>query len=191
MERIAQRNRFWRFLNEQEDRQELSDYRTKITEAKLQFLVSLPPRLLPRSKSIQVATEMAKSQTLQREQKYPVFSLADLELQQMLNSTNRKHTRAVARLVPHRKRVLVRQYQTKSVSHKQQCWLFEHSLQGQDFVQDIEALMRLRYEVPSTRLDVDRNLDRHPNLPFLGASSLISPAPFIVMELCLSFNLHT
>jgi hypothetical protein len=117
VERIAQRNRFWRVLNQQEDRQELSDYRTKITEAKVQFLVSLPPPLLPRSKSVQVAMEMAKSQTLQREQEYPVFTLADLELRQTLNQTNPKHTRAIARLVPHQKLVILRRYHTKSVRH--------------------------------------------------------------------------
>ncbi|KAJ7847120.1 hypothetical protein B0H14DRAFT_2583764 [Mycena olivaceomarginata] len=100
---------------EQEDRQELSHYRTKITEAKLQFLVSLRPRLLPRSKSVQVAMEMEKSQTLQREQKYPVFTLVDLELRQTLNQTNPKHTKAVARLVPHQKLVVLRQYHMKSL----------------------------------------------------------------------------
>ncbi|KAJ7714001.1 hypothetical protein B0H16DRAFT_1619666 [Mycena metata] len=80
VEKIVQRNRFWRILNQEEDRQELSDYRTKIIEAKLHFLVAM---------------ELSKSQTLQREQKYPVFTLADLELQQMLNETNPKHTRVV------------------------------------------------------------------------------------------------
>ncbi|KAJ7922191.1 hypothetical protein B0H13DRAFT_2267595 [Mycena leptocephala] len=135
VERIAQRNRFWRVLNQQEDRQELSDYRTKITEAKVQFLVAM---------------EMAKFQILQREQEYPVFTLADLELRQTLNQTNPKHTRAIARLVPHQKLVILQRYHTKS-----------------NFDQDIESLMSLR----------------HPNLPFLGASSLFAPAPFIVKEL--------
>ncbi|KAJ7501572.1 hypothetical protein B0H11DRAFT_1992249 [Mycena galericulata] len=145
VERISQRNRFWRFLNQQEDLQELSDYRMKITEAKLQFIVAM---------------EMAKVQTLQQEQKYPVFTLADLELKQTLNQTNPRYTRAFARLVPHQKLVILRTYHTKS-----------------NFNQDIESLMSLR----------------HPNLPFLGASSLFcdfdcysnmfAPAPFIVMEM--------
>ncbi|KAJ7441012.1 hypothetical protein B0H11DRAFT_2096812 [Mycena galericulata] len=132
--------------------EDLSDYRMKITEAKLQFIVSLPPQLLPHSQSVQVAMEMAKVQTLQREQKYPVFTLADLEIKQTLNQTNPRYTRAFARLVPHQKLVILRTYHTKS-----------------NFNQDIESLMSLR----------------HPNLPFLGASSLFAPAPFIVMEMSL------
>lgn len=118
VERIAQRNKLWRFLNQQEDRQELSEYRMKITEAKLQFLVSLPSQYFPPSKIIQVAIEMAKTQIRQREQQYSVFALADLELRQELNQTNPTHTRAVARLVSHQKLVLLRRYQEKSVSHE-------------------------------------------------------------------------
>ncbi|KAJ7106721.1 hypothetical protein C8R44DRAFT_326384 [Mycena epipterygia] len=92
----------------------------KITEAKLQFLVAI---------------EMTKTQIRQREQTYPVFGLADLELVQVLNQTNPKHTRAIARLVPHRKPVLLRQYQTKS-----------------NFFEDIENLTALRYKVPPSGL---------------------------------------
>ncbi|KAJ7017009.1 hypothetical protein C8F04DRAFT_1201174 [Mycena alexandri] len=58
--------------------------------------------------------EISKSQTLQREQKYPVFTLADLELSRTLNPTNPKHTRVIARLVPHQKLVMLRQYHSKS-----------------------------------------------------------------------------
>ncbi|KAJ7470147.1 hypothetical protein B0H11DRAFT_2283416 [Mycena galericulata] len=135
VERISQRGRLWHFLNQQENRQELSEYRMKIGEAKLQFLVTM---------------DLAKAQIQQREQQYPVFTLADLELQQMLNPTNPNITRAIARLVPYQKRVIVRRYEGKSA-----------------FFEDIERLTPLR----------------HPNLPFLGASSLMAPTPFIVMEL--------
>ncbi|KAJ7767891.1 hypothetical protein DFH07DRAFT_1009276 [Mycena maculata] len=100
VERIGQRNRFWRFLNQQEDRQELSEYRMKIGEAKLQFLVTM---------------QLAKAQIQQREQ-YRVLRLADLDFQQVLNPTDPNHTRAVATLAPHQKRVLVRRYKTKSTS---------------------------------------------------------------------------
>ncbi|KAJ7720519.1 hypothetical protein B0H16DRAFT_383950 [Mycena metata] len=112
VDKIVQRNRFWRVVNQEEDRQELSDYRTKISEAKLQFLVAM---------------EISKSRTLQREQIYPVFTLADLELRQTLNQANPKHTSAVARLVPHQKLVMLRQYHSKST-----------------FDQDIESLMNTR-----------------------------------------------
>ncbi|KAJ7111024.1 hypothetical protein C8R44DRAFT_799830 [Mycena epipterygia] len=135
VERISQRGRLWRFLNQQENRQELSEYRMKIAEAKLQFLVTM---------------DLAKTQTQQREQQYPVFTLADLELQQMLNPTTPNITRAIARLVPYQKRVIMRRYENKS-----------------DFFEDIKRLKSLR----------------HPNLPFLGASYLMAPTPFIVMEL--------
>ncbi|KAJ7055853.1 hypothetical protein C8F01DRAFT_447570 [Mycena amicta] len=136
VERMAQRNRFWRFLNQQEDAQELSDCRMTITEARVQFLVAI---------------ETAKYRILQREQGYPVFTWANLELGLTLNETNPMYTRVIAQLVPHQKAVILRRY---------------HKEYAQNFDQDIESLMSLR----------------HPNLPFLGASSLFAPAPFIVLE---------
>ncbi|KAJ7434111.1 hypothetical protein B0H11DRAFT_2373767 [Mycena galericulata] len=103
--------------------------------------------------------EMAKVQTLKWEQQYPVFTLADLELQQVLNPMGLGHSRAVARLVPYQKRVLVRRYNNTTTSN---------------FQADIERLTPLR----------------HPNLPFLGASSLRTPAPFVVMELAFHTPVH-
>ncbi|KAJ7049846.1 hypothetical protein C8F01DRAFT_1264730 [Mycena amicta] len=135
VDKLGRRSILWRFFNHLEDRQELSEYRMKIGEAKLQFLISV---------------EMAKVQTLKREQQYPVFKLADLELQQVLNPMHSGHSRVVARLVPYQKRVMVRRYATTL-----------------NFLPDIEHLIPLR----------------HPNLPFLGASSLSAPQPFVVMEL--------
>ncbi|KAJ7441343.1 hypothetical protein B0H11DRAFT_2332045 [Mycena galericulata] len=76
--------------------------------------------------------EMAKVQTLKWEQQYPVFTLADLELQQVLNPMGLGHSRAVARLVPYQKRVLVRRYNNTTTSN---------------FQADIERLTPLRYDV--------------------------------------------
>ncbi|KAJ6612912.1 hypothetical protein B0H10DRAFT_1951923 [Mycena sp. CBHHK59/15] len=114
IERISQRGQLWRFLNQHENHQELSEYRMKIAEAKLQFLVTM---------------DLAKAQTQQREQQYPMFTLADLELQQMLNPTTPNFTRAIARLVPYQKRVIMRRYENKS-----------------DFFEDLGRLTPLRYE---------------------------------------------
>ncbi|KAJ6470908.1 hypothetical protein C8R45DRAFT_1014876 [Mycena sanguinolenta] len=135
VEKIGKRGLFWRFVYQKEDGEELAEYRRKITAAQLQFLVT---------------TELAKTQTRQREEQYPVFKLADAEPEQMLNPTNSSHTREIARFRVDQKRVLVRRYMDVSI-----------------FFKEIDRLMPLR----------------HPNLPFLGASPLMAPVPFIVMEL--------
>ncbi|KAJ6536982.1 hypothetical protein B0H19DRAFT_380306 [Mycena capillaripes] len=134
LEKIGGRRWISRVLNQQHDAEELVESRARINEAKLEFLVTI---------------QMAKDRTRQREHQYPMFQQADLDVEQMWNSTSRSYTRAIARLVPRGKEVVVRQYNNKS-----------------SFIQDIENLIPLR----------------HPNLPFVGASALTAPRPFILME---------
>ncbi|KAF8181880.1 hypothetical protein K438DRAFT_1975827 [Mycena galopus ATCC 62051] len=135
VEKIGKRGLFWRFVYQKEDGEELAEYRRKITAAQLQFLVTM---------------ELAKTQTRQREEQYPVFKLADVDPEQMLNPTSSGHTREIARLRVDQKRVLVRRYMNVS-----------------KFFEEMDRLTPLS----------------HPNLPFLGASPLMAPVPFIVMEL--------
>ncbi|KAJ7917076.1 hypothetical protein B0H13DRAFT_2322685 [Mycena leptocephala] len=127
VEKIGKRGLFWRFVYQKEDGEELAEYRRKITAAQLQFLVT---------------TELAKTQTRQREEQYPVFKLADADPEQMLNPTNSSHTREIARLRVDQKRVLVRRYMNVS-----------------KFFEEIDRLMPLRYDALRTsELAVSRRI---------------------------------
>ncbi|KAJ7622995.1 hypothetical protein B0H17DRAFT_588329 [Mycena rosella] len=129
LDKIVDQPRLCRFFNQQDDKDELAKHRTKILEAKIQFLFSA-----------RIAEELDE---------YPVFREADLRLEQCLNPTSAGYKRQIAFLVPHQREVLVRRYHKKH-----------------DFMKDLEDLSQMR----------------HPNLPFLGASTYMASRPFIVLE---------
>ncbi|KAJ7684190.1 hypothetical protein DFH06DRAFT_1431 [Mycena polygramma] len=112
VERIGQQSRLRRFLNQHDDEEELLRCGKKIMDAKVQFLL---------------LAELAKSDALQRE-RYPVFAEADLDLLEVLSPTSTVYTKEIARLVPHRKEVVVRRYRNKL-----------------RFLEDIEHLSRFRH----------------------------------------------
>ncbi|KAJ6479949.1 hypothetical protein C8R47DRAFT_1285280 [Mycena vitilis] len=113
VERIGQQSRLGRFLNQHDDKEELLRCGKKIMDAKVQFLL---------------LAELAKSDARQREQ-YPVFVEADLDLLEVLSPANKAvYTREIARLVPHRKEVVVRRYRNRK-----------------RFLEDIEHLSRFRH----------------------------------------------